>query len=127
MFIKSSAFCLLVVWLALACDDDSNSANNAEEISAGDVSAGEVTAGEVTAGDVSAGSEETAGEQEAGDTLMAGEQVAGTEGGTEEAGAEISNGTTEGILCDLSHSTFNEDESVSLTSEATWSCTENVR
>ena len=31
------------------------------------------------------------------------------------------------ILCDLSHSTFNEDESVNQTSEATWSCNEETR
>ena len=45
--------------------------------------------------------------------------------GAEEAGAERV--STNGILCELSHSTFNDDESVNLTSEASWSCEGTVR
>ena len=56
--------------------------------------------------------------------MSAGEMSAGTE---ESSGTETSNITTDGILCDLNHSTFNDDESVSLNSEATWSCSEDIR
>ena len=68
---------------------------------------------------------EMAGAEEAG-TEMGGVEVAGNEmAGAEEAGNEILG--TDGVLCELSHSTFNDDESVNLTSEASWSCEGTVR
>ena len=72
-------------------------------------------------------------DDEEGNATSAGTETAGTEttgteiAGTEIAGTEITSVNTSGVLCDLNHLTFNDDESVNLNSEARWSCEGELR
>lgn len=49
------------------------------------------------------------------------------EGADEETTGVATDGTTSGVLCDYEDVTFNSQESLSYTSESTWTCTETTR
>ena len=134
-FIKNYVY--LVLLTLYACEDKSSTNSSIVEagaMSGGSEAAGTMVAGTEEAGTEMAGSEEAGTEvagtemagSEEGDAEAAGTETASTEtAGTEIAGAEVQ--STDGVLCELNHSTFNEDESVNTTSEASWTCEGMVR